>query len=119
MQTDNKKKDDAHAAEIKTLKLGTAVDFALSAAKVRNVKAVRALLDIDIEKAELADDGTIKGLAERIKELQEAEDSKFLFEIAEQRGAGFRGVAPGEGGGGPADGDDDPFTKVMAKYDKN
>ena len=78
LQQSNKEKDTNHALEIRKLKLDNAVDSALTAAKAKNVKAVRALLDLD--KAELSEDGTVKGLAEQIKKLSEAEDSKFLFE---------------------------------------
>lgn len=78
LQQSNKEKDTNHALEIRKLKLDNAVDSALTAAKAKNVKAVRALLDLD--KAELSEDGSVKGLAEQIKKLSEAEDSKFLFE---------------------------------------
>ena len=88
LQQSNKEKDTNHALEIRKLKLDNAVDSALTAAKAKNVKAVRALLDLD--KAELSEDGSVKGLAEQIKKLSEAEDSKFLFEsstIPKMKGA--------------------------------
>ena len=72
-----KETEKTHAAEIQTMKINNAVDNALNNAKALNVKAVKALLNLD--KAELAEDGTVKGLAEQIKALQTAEDSKFLF----------------------------------------
>ena len=46
-------------------------------AKALNAKAVKALLNL--EKAELDADGNVKGLADQIKALQTAEDSKFMF----------------------------------------
>ena len=52
-----------------------------AASKAKNAKAVRSLLDMnDI----VLDDGKVKGLDKQIKKLQEAEDSKFLFESAPQ-----------------------------------
>ena len=72
-----KEKEKTHAQEIQTMKINNAVDNALNGAKALNAKAVKALLNL--EKAELAEDGTVKGLAEQIKALQEADDSKFLF----------------------------------------
>ena len=63
LQDENKSKDEAHAAEIKQLKIDSAVEKALTGAKVKNTTAVKALLK-DLENAELDEDGTIKGLSE-------------------------------------------------------
>ena len=94
LQTENAAAAKAYEAEIKSLKIDTAVELALSAAKAKNVKAVKALLDLD--KAELDADGTVKGLADQIKKLTEAPDSNFLFETGR---AGFKGFKPGESSG--------------------
>ena len=72
-----KESEKNHAAEIQTLKINNAVDTALIGAKALNVTAVKALLNL--EKAELDADGSVKGLADQIKALQTAEDSKFMF----------------------------------------
>lgn len=77
LQDDATEAEKTHAAEIKALKVNNAVESALMGAKALNVKAVMALLNL--ENAELDGDGTVKGLAEQIKTLQSAEDSKFLF----------------------------------------
>lgn len=100
LQAENKAKDEAHAAEIKQLKIDTAIASALTEAKAKNVKAVKALLDL--ENAELLEDGTIKGLADQIKKLQSAEDSKFLFETEKKQS--FKGAKPGETGKEEPDG---------------
>lgn len=100
LQAENKTKDKAHVAEIKQLKIDAAVSAALIASKAKNEKAVKALLDL--EKAELADDGTVKGLADQIKKLQGADDSKFLFEA--EKKPSFKGAKPGEGGKEEPDG---------------
>lgn len=94
LQTENAAAAKAYEAEIKSLKIDTAVELALSAAKAKNVKAVKALLDLD--KAELDADGTVKGLADQIKKMTEAPDSNFLFETGR---AGFKGFKPGESSG--------------------
>lgn len=70
-------KEKTHVAELHSLKVNNAVDTALLGAKALNTKAVKALLNL--ENAELDEDGTVKGLADQIKALQTAEDSKFLF----------------------------------------
>lgn len=77
LEDDAKKKDENHASELKSLKIHNAVDTALLGEKALNVKAVKALLNLD--NAELDEDGTVKGLADQIKALKEAEDSKMLF----------------------------------------
>lgn len=94
LQQDNKAKDSLHASEIKKLKIDNAVDSALMTAKAKNLKAVRALLDLD--KAELSEDGTVKGLAEQIEALSKADDSKFLFESSGK--PNIKGAKTGEDG---------------------
>jgi hypothetical protein len=80
-----KETEKTHAAEIKTMKINNAVDTALVGAKALNVKAVKALLNLD--GAELDADGSVKGLADQIKALQTAEDSKFMFGSSTMKGA--------------------------------
>lgn len=58
------------------------MDKALAAGGAKNVKAVKALLDLT--DAKLSDDGTVKGLSEQIQKLQAGEDSKFLFAEKQQ-----------------------------------
>lgn len=72
-----KQAEKDHAAEIQTLKINNAVDSALIGAKALNVKAVKALLNL--EGAELDAEGNVKGLADQIKALRDADDSKFMF----------------------------------------
>jgi hypothetical protein len=103
LQTANKTQAETHAAEIQNLKVNAAVDAALTAAKAKNAKAVKALLDLD--KAELTEDDTIKGLADQIKKLSGADDSKFLFDT-EQKQTKMKGAQPAETG------KEDPDTKV-------
>ena len=80
LQKDNKAKDEQYKAEIRNLKVSSAVDAALTGAKAKNHTAVKALLK-DLDKAELLEDGTVKGLKEQIEALTKADDSKFLFDI--------------------------------------
>lgn len=77
LETAAKESEKTHTAEIQAMKINNAVDTALIGAKALNAKAVKALLNL--EKAELDDEGNVKGLADQIKALQTAEDSKFLF----------------------------------------
>ena len=93
LQADNKAKDEAHAAEIKQLKIDNAVEAALTGAKAKNNIAVKALLK-DLDKAELLEDGTIKGLAEQIEALQK--DADYLFDT--KNSVKVKGAKPGEAG---------------------
>lgn len=94
LQADNKAKDEAHAKELTQLKIDAAVDKALTDGGAKNVKAVKALLDL--ADAKLSEDGTVKGMAEQIQKLQSGEDSKFLFaEKQNQNQQQFTGFQPG------------------------
>lgn len=95
LQADNKKKDEDHANELKALKIGNAVELALTGAKAKNNTAVKALLAGFIDKAELAEDGTVKGLDDEIKKLVEGKDTAFLFD---KTGTKFKGAKSAEKG---------------------
>ena len=76
LQDDNKAKDEAHQKEIKKLKVNSALEKALTNAKAKNAKAVQALLDLG-DDVELNEDGTIKGLDEKIKALKKSDAYMF------------------------------------------
>ena len=105
LQAENKTKDETHAAEMKQLKVDAAISAALTGAKAKNEKAVKALLELDPEKIELLDDGSIKGLDDQIKKLTESDDTKFLFDTSTKK-TQMKGAKPGETG------KEDPDTKV-------
>lgn len=108
LQADNKAKDEAHAAEIKQLKIDAAVDAALTGARAKNTTAVKALLK-DLDKAEIGEDGTIRGLAEQIEALQKSDE--YLFEAKETKKTQVKGAKPGESGN--EDGDHGVDTSKM------
>ena len=95
LQAANNEKDKAHAAEIKNLRVNTAVDAALSGAKAKNLKAVRALIELD--NADLDENGAVKGLDSQIKKLLEAEDTRFLFDTDVKKTT-MKGAKPAESG---------------------
>ena len=105
LETAAKDAKTKHDAEIHQLKIDNAVDAALLSAKAKNTKAVKALLNLD--KAELDVDGTVKGLADQIKALQKAEDSKFMFGSVQMKGAKH-------GESGNDDGDHEPDMSKMS-----
>lgn len=70
-------KKDAEA-NLAAVKLDSATKLALTRSGAKNIKAVEALLDRDALK--LDDKGNLAGLDDQLKALQEADDSKFLFQ---------------------------------------
>lgn len=94
LQEDNKAVKQKYEADIKRMQIDNAVQTALKDAGAKNVTAAIALLK-DMDKAELDSDGTVKGLAERITELQKSES--YLFDVK-------TGTAPKASGATPASG---------------
>lgn len=116
LQEANKQKDKDHANEIKALKISNAVDVALTNAKAKNNTAVKALLVDFIGKAELAEDGTVKGLDDEVKKLVEGKDTAFLFE--KSTGTKFKGAKSAEKGDGAEGGMTLEKLKAMNPLDR-
>lgn len=70
-------------------------DAALTGARAKNTTAVKALLK-DLDKAEIGEDGTIKGLAEQIEALQKSD--AYLFDTTTKKQTQVKGAKPGESG---------------------
>jgi len=75
--------------EIYSMKFESALNTALTTAKARNTKAVRALLDESIIK--VTDTG-IAGLSEQLDNIRK--DNAYLFETESSGGAGFGNTTP-------------------------
>ena len=115
LQDENKASKEQYEANISKIKLDNAIDNALGNAKVKNSRAVRALLDIEKIKFE---NETLSGLDEQLKALKEAEDSKFLFEeIKEPAKPSFSGLEPGASTGetNPGSGAPETYSQMMAR----
>lgn len=93
LQAENTKAKESYEAEMNQLKVDFAVEKALSEAKAKNIKAVKALLDLS--DAKFDKEGNVKGLQEQIEKLVAADDTKFLFEAAQQTQQIFKGFQPG------------------------
>lgn len=83
----------AHESEMNKLKIDFAVEKALTGANAKNIKAVKALLDL--EDAKLDKEGNVKGLSEQIEKLTTGEDTKFLFDAPQKQQQTFKGFQPG------------------------
>lgn len=92
LQKQNADQKNAHDAELNQVRVDNAIEQALSGAKAKNLKAVKALLDLS--DARLDKDGTVKGLSKQIEQLVNGEDTGFLFEAAVGT-ATFKGFQPG------------------------
>lgn len=90
LQEENETAKASHESEMTQLKVNFAVEKALGNAKAKNIKAVKALLDLT--DAKLDKEGNVKGLAEQIEKLTTGEDTKFLFDLQQNT---FRGFQPG------------------------
>ena len=87
-----KAKSDADA-QISEMKFDYALSAALTGAKARNSKAVKALLDMDGLKL---NDGKIIGLDEQLSQIKE--ENGFLFESDEPAPTIVKGTNGGSGG---------------------
>lgn len=105
LQAENTKTKETHESEMNQLKVDFAVEKALTGASAKNVKAVKALLDL--ADAKLDKDGNVKGLQEQIDKLTADEGTKFLFEASQTKAKPtFKGFQPG------ASSDTKPGTEV-------
>jgi len=110
LQNENATTKQNHEAEIKKMKIDNALVNAIREAGGKNPTAISALIK-DLDKAELLEDGTIKGLSEQLKTLKEKE--AYLFEA---EGGSFKGIKPGEGGKGGQGGiTKEQFNKMSYK----
>lgn len=102
-KTEAKAKDEEHQAKLTQLKTDNILERELMTAGAKNVKAVKALLDMSKVKL---DGETLIGLKEQIEAQKTAEDSKFLYnEVSAgagqgQDGKGQNGQQGNQGAGG-------------------
>lgn len=92
LQLENQKASEKYQADIKQLQISNIVERELMGAGAKNLKAVKALLNLD--NVEL-DGETIKGLGDQIKGLQKSDG--FLFNQKTDNEALPSGTKPAEG----------------------
>lgn len=113
LQGENKTAKEKYEADLSKIKINNAVEKALLLAKAKNMKAAKALLDL--ENAEIEGD-SIKGLDKQLKQLRESDDSKFLFESEDNSQTRFKGTKPGEKKDGtPGTLTKDQFLRMSSK----
>lgn len=99
MQATAKTMETEHAAQLAQMKLDAAVERSLTAAKAKNTKAARALLDL--KDAKLDEKGEVIGLSDKIKELQESD--AYLFDTVDGQKKEVDGIHPGSSSGDDGD----------------
>ena len=117
LQTENATVKANHESELNQLKIDFAVEKSLTAAKAKNIRAVKALLELG--EAKLDKDGNVKGLDEQIEKLRNGDDTKFLFEAQKQQKQqqNFKGFQPGTSGG-KKPGEDEAVDFSKMSYDE-
>lgn len=80
LQATNKAAKEQYENEINTLKINNAVELALTNAGARNIKSVKALLNLENLKIE---NDEVKGLTDQIQALKGG-DTSFLFKSDEK-----------------------------------
>jgi hypothetical protein len=93
LQKQNADQQKAHDEELAKLKLDNAVEIALSGAKARNGKAVKAMLDMS--KVKLGEDGKLSGFDEQIEALKKSDAYMFDVQQQQQTQQQFTGFQPG------------------------
>lgn len=78
LRTAGKTAEQKHAEELCRIRLEGAIDIALMGAKVKNAKAVKALLNM--ENVKLDEDGKLTGLDEQLEALRKSDDYLFATE---------------------------------------
>lgn len=104
---DGKAKYDQDIAD---LRRDHAIDLALTARRVRNLKAARALLDLD--KIQPGKDGQYTGITEQLDALEQSDG--YLFNADAKPGTGVTVSTGGEHGTGGAAGPTDGVAAAFA-----
>lgn len=91
LQKANADQQKAHEAELNQLKLDNAVEVAISGAKAKNSKAVKAMLDMS--KIKVGEDGKLYGFDEQIEALKKSD--VYMFDVEQQTQQQFTGFQPG------------------------
>lgn len=104
LQLSNKKTKEDYENKIASIQFDYALEGALTGAKCKNNKALKALLNLDEVKYQ---DGKLEGLDTQLEGLKK--EASYLFEAEQQGGSGFN---PPGGGTPPEDGFNFNFTKI-------
>lgn len=111
LQEENENTKSEYEKQLQQQTFDYSLKDALTAAKVRNPKAAKALLDLETIKL---DGDKLLGLEDQLKAIQESDP--YLFEVEKEPNPSPQIVAPGNPNGGKGNGETDPFAAKLAKY---
>lgn len=107
LQQAAKEREKKYTADMDQLKLDAAIEKALTGAKVRSVKAARAMMDLT--GAKLNDKGEVDGLSEKIEALKKSDG--YLFDMGKTTISGLKPGEAGDDSGAPSVAD--VFAKAL------
>ena len=87
LQAENKEAKAKYEADLKAVQTNNAIDMALKESGAKNLKAVKALLELD---KVVFDGEKLDGLAAQIEALQKDEGSSFMFESKQVTPTGMK-----------------------------
>lgn len=93
LQEENKQAKTKYESDIAAIKLDAAIDAAITAAKGKNSKAIKALLTPD--SVQLGKDGKLEGFDEQIEALRKSD--AYLFDTVTKKQRGSGDPEPGDG----------------------
>ena len=105
LQAENKSAKEQYEKDLNTFKINNAIDLALTEKGAKNLKAVKALIDMDAIKI---NGDKIEGVEDQIKNLLNGDDTSFLFNKAVEQEAP-KGMKAGEGTAGVMN---KPYTQM-------
>ena len=110
LQGDLDKKDQEHQAQLADMAFDRALETAITGAKGRNAKAIRALLDVDALKGSKNQEADIKTALEAIQK-----DNGYLFDTGDVPPPYSSSTGTGGNGGAQTDNFNFGFTGVRAR----
>lgn len=95
LKESNANKQAEFEKKIHTIKVESALDKALLSSGAKNIRAVKALLDIDVENVKLDQSGNLENILTLIEGIKTSDP--YLFESEGDPQKGFTGAEPGTG----------------------
>ena len=95
LKESNANKQAEFEKKIHTIKVESALDKALLSSGAKNIRAVKALLDIDVENVKLDQSGNLENILTLIEGIKTSDP--YLFESDGDPQKGFTGAEPGTG----------------------
>lgn len=95
LKESNANKQAEFEKKIHTIKVESALDKALLSSGAKNIRAVKALLDIDVESVKLDQSGNLENILTLIEGIKTSDP--YLFESDGDPQKGFTGAEPGTG----------------------